>query len=159
MWLYFNKEYYVWGIMFWQRNKCETILLTKVLSGLKLWAQGHLVISPANNLYRMKQRKKNKTKYNFKCVNDAIKGLHVVKDGAFLWHNLSDQFHNFFCNPPEPPQWMRFWMSVVTHQGTETGPCQRHGEGCHCNRAEIEDSGIDVQWGESLKRSNRTESK
>lgn len=46
-------------------------------------------------------------------------------------------------------------MSVVTHQRTEAGPGQRHGEGRHGNRAEVEDSGIDVQRRESLKRSNR----
>lgn len=42
-------------------------------------------------------------------------------------------------------------MSVVTHQRTEAGPCQRHGEGRHGNGAEVEDSGIDVQWRESLE--------
>lgn len=46
-------------------------------------------------------------------------------------------------------------LSVVTNQRTEAGPCQRHGEGCHGNRAEVKDSGIDVQWRQSLRTTNR----
>jgi len=42
-------------------------------------------------------------------------------------------------------------QSVATHQRTEAGPRQRHGEGCHGNGAEVKDSGIDVQRGESLR--------
>lgn len=46
-------------------------------------------------------------------------------------------------------------LSVVTHQRTEACPCQRHGEGRHGNRAEVEDPGIDVQRRESLNESRR----
>lgn len=39
-----------------------------------------------------------------------------------------------------------------THQRTEAGPRQRHGEGRHGNWAEVEYFGIDVQRRESLAR-------
>lgn len=41
-------------------------------------------------------------------------------------------------------------LNVFTHQRTEAGTGQRHGEGRHGNRAEVQNSGIDVQWRQSL---------
>lgn len=52
-------------------------------------------------------------------------------------------------------QCFRLFQSVVTHQRTETSPGQCHGEGRHGNWAEVEDSGIDVQWRESLNTSRK----
>lgn len=44
----------------------------------------------------------------------------------------------------------------MTHQGTETRPGQRHGEGCHGNGAEIKDFRIDVEWRESLNQTKKS---
>lgn len=41
-------------------------------------------------------------------------------------------------------------------QRTEAGPCQRHGEGGHGDRAEVKDFGIDVQWGQCLNQSRES---
>lgn len=46
---------------------------------------------------------------------------------------------------------------VITHKWAQAGSCQCHGEGCHGNRAEIEDAWIDVQRRECLLRYNHNQ--
>lgn len=78
----------------------------------------------------------SKNSFIFKCGNDVIMALRLVKDVVHLSHNRT-----------------------VTHQRTEAGPCQRHGEGCHGNGAEVQDFGIYVHRRESLRKEKTTDKK
>lgn len=44
---------------------------------------------------------------------------------------------------------------LYTHKRAKAGACQRHGKGCHGNRVEVQDSGIDFQWRKSLCEENK----
>ena len=54
------------------------------------------------------------------------------------------------CVLEPPPPGFRFHGDVYTHQRTEAGARQRHGEGRHGDGPEVEYFGIDVQRRQGL---------
>lgn len=115
--------------------------LTKVLSGLKLGAQGHLIVSSPNNLQEIRPEGQDKKKKK----SDRLQQLRYTE-----WKCAYGQ--------KSPEQNTKFWMceSAVTNQRTEAGPSQRHSEGRHGNWTEVKDSGIYVQWRESLNKNRKS---
>lgn len=108
----------------------KMLQLTKVLSGLKLGAQGHLIVSSPNNLQEIRSEGQDKKKKKIRQVPTT-------------------QLH-------QPEQKFGTCESAVTNQRTEAGPSQRHSEGRHGDGTEVKDSGIYVQWRESLNKNRKS---
>lgn len=65
------------------KDKMQMLQLTKVLSGLKLGAQGHLIVSSPNNLQEIKDKKKNQTGSVTPSENVHVAKNHQSKTQSF----------------------------------------------------------------------------